>query len=72
MYIRISKAQGFSHIRLAPLAYYEIILAIEVHTIIQIWMSVELGSMTAAKIPIASTLMGAMIALVVMDSLAME
>jgi hypothetical protein len=52
--------------------YYEIVLAIEVHTIIQIWTSVQLGSMTAAKMPIVSTLKGATTALVMMDSLAME
>ena len=35
-------------------------------------MNVELGSTTAAKMPIASTLKGVTTALVVMDSLATE
>ena len=38
----------------------------------QIWMSVELVSVIAMKMPIAPTLKEAMTALVVKDSLAME
>ena len=38
----------------------------------QIWMNVELGSITAMKMLIALTSKGAIAALVAMDSLAME